>query len=69
MFTKRIISRVGRPGPSPRANTGSVPPRRRALALVLAAPVVAAGVWLAVPAAFAHTMAAAAPYVGGVRLG
>jgi hypothetical protein len=70
MFTKRIISRIGRPGPSPRENTGSESPAgRRALALVLAAPVVAAGVWLAAPAALAQPTAAPAPYVGGSQPG
>src|SRR5215467_2599266 len=70
MFTKRIISRAGRPGPSPRQGSGSVSPAgRRALAAVLAAPVVAAGVWLAAPTAFAHPTAATAPYVGGGQPG
>src|SRR5262249_56803603 len=52
MFTKLTISRVYRPGPNLRENTGSVSPVGRVLALVLAAPVVAAGVWLAAPTAF-----------------
>ena len=69
MFTKLTISRVYRPVPNLRENTGSVSPVGRVLALVLAAPVVAAGVWLAAPTAFAHPTAATAPYVGGGQPG
>jgi len=76
MFTKLTISRVYRPGPNLRENTGSVSPVGRVLALVLAAPVVAAGVWLAAPTAFAQPAqngaaptAATPPYVGGSQPG
>jgi len=76
MFTKLTISRVYRPGPNLRENTGSMSPAGRVLALVLAAPVVAAGVWLAAPTAFAQPAqngaaptAATPPYVGGSQPG
>ena len=76
MFTKLTISRVYRPGPNLRENTGSVSPVGRSLALILAAPVLAAGVWLAAPTAFAQPaqnraapVAATAPYVGGIQPG